>query len=98
MEATRGEVEALVVALARRAMGERARAVEALMAEVIERCRAAVGTLWPEGAGTEQGGRDAGGDGPVVGEGGIEDGVGERRAGQQMRPVVSDLKRLSLLG
>ncbi len=41
----RGDVEKLVYALARRSMSERARAIEALMAEVVESCRAAVAEI-----------------------------------------------------
>ncbi|KAM0325355.1 hypothetical protein ACHAQA_007340 [Verticillium albo-atrum] len=46
VEAVGAEVAALVFALVRRDMGERARAVEALMGEVVEGCRVAVGEVF----------------------------------------------------
>jgi elongator complex protein 1 len=45
--AAKEEVERMVVALVRRGMAERARAVEGLMVEVLDGCRQAVETLWP---------------------------------------------------
>jgi elongator complex protein 1 len=48
VDATKDELERLVVALFRRGMAERAQAVEGLMAEVLDACQAAVVKLWPE--------------------------------------------------
>ncbi|EAQ83991.1 hypothetical protein CHGG_10395 [Chaetomium globosum CBS 148.51] len=65
VEAATAEVERLVWGLARRGMAERARAVEELMAGVLEACRKAVGEVWPADD-------TVGGGGGGVGEGGVE--------------------------
>ncbi|KAG7142105.1 Elongator complex protein 1 like [Verticillium longisporum] len=46
IESVKAEVTALVFALVRRDMGERARAIEALMGEVVEGCRVAVAEVF----------------------------------------------------
>lgn len=46
VESSKGEVERLVVGLMRRGMAERARAMEALMVEIVEACRSAVAEVY----------------------------------------------------
>ncbi len=89
------EVGRLVEGLMRRGMRERARAVEAAMAEVVGMCAACVGEVFlAEGntAGEEgEGQRPSGGDGVVWDS---LEGVGTVRTA----PVVKEFARLSLLG
>lgn len=105
VDAAKGEVERLVFGLMRRSMAERARAVEALMDEVVEACRAAVREVFgvPEEA--------LGAEGQLVGE---PTSVEEEyrpsgpdavlRAsmdavnGRQVAPVITAFSKLSLLG
>ena len=92
---TRAEVERLVFALVRRGMAERARALEALMADVVDECRTAAAELWPAGddgrgaaAGTNAADEVGGAEGPSE---------GDPRAVQEA-PVIHEFARLSLLG
>ncbi len=89
------EVGRLVEGLMRRGMRERARAVEAAMAELVGMCAACVGEVFlAEGnaAGAEgEGQRPSGGDGVVWDS---LEGVGTVRTA----PVVKEFARLSLLG
>jgi elongator complex protein 1 len=97
VDATRDEVERLVVALMRRGMAERARAVEALMAEVLDGCKAAVAELWPAPSRNRQQSEDE----PVPGShnsNGVEAKQHEETRDARPPPVVSDFARLSLLG
>jgi elongator complex protein 1 len=101
VEGTKAEIERLVFGLVRRGMAERARAVEALVAEVVEGCRVAVGQVWPP----------APSEAPAAGED-EHDGAGYRAAGgagvflesleaktvKQEPPVIAGFARLSLLG
>ncbi|KAH6622813.1 IKI3 family-domain-containing protein [Chaetomium tenue] len=110
VEAATAEVERLVWGLARRGMAERARAVEELMAGVVEACRRAVGEVWPVddttaggGGGVGEGGveptRDPAAEGyrPGGGDGVLFDSLEAMRA-RQTPPVVGAFERLSLLG
>lgn len=94
MEGSRAEVERLVFALVRRGMQERARAVEALAAEVGEGCRVAIEKVFPvekietaEGQEYRPTGADA-----VVHE------MVESQGKKQEPPVISEFKKLTLLG
>ena len=94
VEGSRAEVERLVFALVRRGMQERARAVEALAAEVGEGCRVAIGKVFPvekaevpEGEEYRPRGADA-----VVHE------MVESQGKKQEPPVISEFKKLTLLG
>ncbi|PVH84364.1 elongator complex protein-like protein 1 [Cadophora sp. DSE1049] len=97
VESVRGEVGRLVTGLVRRAMWERARAVEAALAEVVGMCKACV----PEVFGTpeqpaelvadENGYRPIGGD-AVLQE--SIDAAGKRKE----PPVIAAFEKLSLLG
>jgi len=100
VESTREEIERLVFGLVRRGMAERARAVEALVAEVVEGCRLAVEQVWPTapkevGAGDEEeegnGYRAAGGAGVFL------ESL-EARNVKQEPPVIAAFAKLSLLG
>jgi elongator complex protein 1 len=105
--AARAEVERLVFALVGRDMAERARAVEELMAQVLEGCRVAVAEVWPaplagEGAAggeEEEATRDPAAEGyrPGGGDGVLFDSLEAMRA-RQTPPVVGRFERLSLLG
>ena len=94
VEGSRAEVERLVFALVRRGMQERARAVEALAAEVGEGCKVAIEKVFPveklevaEGQEYRPTGADA-----VVYE------MMESQGKKQEPPVISEFKKLTLLG
>lgn len=97
----RAEVERLVFALVRRGMAERARAVEALMADVVAFCRLTVEEVFPgssggkataeEGEAGEAAWRATGGD-AVLQE------FAESRGKPSEPPVVAEMKKLALLG
>jgi len=61
VEGNKGETERLVFGLVRRGMMERARTVEALMAEVVEACSVAVKQVFPAAASASTAGGGAGG-------------------------------------
>ncbi|SPQ27367.1 09da9fb3-19e6-4348-805c-5fd7668165e4 [Thermothielavioides terrestris] len=67
--AARAEVDRLVWALVRRGMHERARALEALMDQVVEACRLAVGVVWPQ---KEEGQEEGEGEAKAEGRRGVE--------------------------
>ncbi|SPO03399.1 related to killer toxin insensitive protein 3 [Cephalotrichum gorgonifer] len=100
VEGSKGEAERLVFALVRRGMQERARAVEGLLAEVVEACRAAIVLVFPvekkeeggagEGEGEEEF-RPTGAD-AVVHE------LMQNKGLKQEPPVITDMKKLALLG
>ncbi|EMR68806.1 putative elongator complex protein [Eutypa lata UCREL1] len=104
------EVQRLAFGLVRRGMFERARAVEALAAEVVDACRVAVAEVFGGGGESTSVSSSAGGGGG--GEAGEEqqrgwtpkgaDGVlheaMEAKWRTQEAPVVKGLERLSLLG
>ncbi|KAL8366022.1 hypothetical protein RB595_004687 [Gaeumannomyces hyphopodioides] len=94
-------VAALVAALFRRGMQEQARAVEALLAEVLEGCRVAAAQVWPPPV--VGGGQPAGLQAPVTtapatGAEGVMEASLEAMATRQEPPVMPDIKKLSLLG
>ncbi|KAL6852908.1 putative elongator complex protein 1 [Amphichorda felina] len=99
--ATKAEVERLVFALVRRGMAERARAAEALMADVVAACERAVEEVFPQGLQQQQADAE-----PLGQEGDWKARGGEavfqefvERKGQAMEaPVVTGLKKLALLG
>ncbi|KAK6084118.1 elongator complex protein (IKI3 family protein) [Seiridium cupressi] len=104
VEATKAEIERLVFGLVRRSMFERARTVEALMLEVLEGCKKAVGEVFPpaeedkkaeEGADAE---RAEGEDWRPLGADAVLAGNLEQRWRTQSPPVVTGMERLSLLG
>lgn len=106
VENTREEIERLVFGLVRRGMAERARAVEGLVAEVVEGCRGAVGQVWPHqdaagGQGKEEEGHgEMGGENdyrPVGGEAVFHESM-EAKNVRQEPPVVAGFAKLSLLG
>ncbi|KAF7533222.1 hypothetical protein G7054_g7259 [Neopestalotiopsis clavispora] len=81
VEATKAEIERLVFGLVRRGMFERARTVEALMLEVLEGCKKAIGEVFPQAAAQQ-----------VVGEeaGEAAEGVAPTAAGEEWRPTGGD--------
>jgi elongator complex protein 1 len=109
VDGSRSEVERLVFALVRRGMFERARTIEALMAEVVDGCRKAVGEVFDaaekeEGGKKEQQGQGREGLGGGEGEAWKPIGADAVLAGnleakwRTQAPVVSTFERLSLLG
>jgi elongator complex protein 1 len=106
VQAAKDEVERLVFGLVRRAMFERARAVEALMAEVLDACRKAAHEVWgplqqakggeeAEEGETEQ---SAGGQWKYTGGDAVLADSLEAAWRKQEPPAVKDMERLSLLG
>lgn len=107
VEGSKGEAERLVFGLMRRGMAERARAVEALMDEVVTACRAAVVEVFGEPEDQQQGQQQ-----------GQEDELGATGAeeyrptgpdavlhasldavnGRQLAPVITAFSKLTLLG
>lgn len=85
-------VAALVAALFRRAMQEQARAVEALLAEVLEGCRVAAAQVWPADPPAPAAAAAA------TGAEAVMEASLEARAARQEPPVSPDIKKLSLLG
>ncbi|KAH8677385.1 IKI3 family protein [Xylariales sp. PMI_506] len=79
VNSTKAEMERLVFGLVRRGMFERARTVEALMAEVLEGCRKAISEVFVAAA-KEQG----------SGEGAATDGEGAGHQGEEWRPMGAD--------
>ena len=108
--ATKAEVERLVFALARRGMAERARAAEALMADVVAACERAVEELYPQARLLKQAqGGEAGDQAPAEeqqqqqdwkatgGEAVFQDFI-QGRAQKAEPPLVTSMKKLTLLG
>ncbi|KAL2759381.1 hypothetical protein ACRALDRAFT_2023588 [Sodiomyces alcalophilus JCM 7366] len=111
VNAVRSEVAALVFALVRRDMAERARAVETLMDEVAVGCKTAVAEVFGSPEGTEQqqgeapneglaGGADIGGELGYTATGGaaVLNEYLEERNRRQEAPLVPAFEKLSLLG
>ncbi|KIH95256.1 elongator complex protein 1 [Sporothrix brasiliensis 5110] len=100
VERARPEVERLVVGLTRRDMAERARAIEALMAELIEACQAAIREVWQQPAFV--GGQTA----PAMATLSVENANGQSQdnggdaapANNNTTPWIAGFERLSLLG
>ncbi|XXG97029.1 Phosphorelay intermediate protein [Hypoxylon texense] len=105
VEATRPDVQRLVFALARRAMHERARALEGLAAEVVEACGVAIREVFAgagDRKGTEEGESKGQGQGqedwrPMGADAVLAENL-EAAWRKQEPPVISGLERLSLLG
>jgi elongator complex protein 1 len=105
VETTRPELDRLVAGLVRRGMLDRARAVEALAAEIVEACLKAVKELFPgKGDNNATGAREAGGGAeseegyrPVGGEAVLAETL-EAAWRKQEPPVTAAFERLSLLG
>ncbi|RYP65825.1 hypothetical protein DL769_006197 [Monosporascus sp. CRB-8-3] len=110
VEAAKPEIARLAFSLARRAMLERARGVEALAAEVVDACRAAVAEVFPgngngwdkertRGEGEGRGGEgDAGEDWVPKGGEAVLFETMEAKWRTQEPPLVTGFERLSLLG
>lgn len=99
--ATGAEVERLVFALVRRGMAERARAAEALMADVVEACERAVAEVFAPARGEEQdggGGEDDGAWRATTGGDAVLQDWMEARNKRLEPPVMTGFKRLALLG
>lgn len=107
VEGSKGEAERLVFGLMRRGMAERARAVEALMGEVVTACRAAVVEVFGEPE-EEQGQQQQGQDDELGATGAEEyrpsgpDAVLRASLdavnGRQVAPVITAFSKLTLLG
>ncbi|KAI3394287.1 hypothetical protein diail_2934 [Diaporthe ilicicola] len=105
VEGSKGEAERLVFGLMRRGMAERARAVEALMDEVVSACRAAVSGVFgePEGQQQEQVQEDAPGvmgaeQYRPTGADAVLHASVEAVNGRQLAPVITAFSKLTLLG
>ncbi|KAL6889877.1 IKI3 family domain-containing protein [Trichoderma longibrachiatum] len=109
VEASKAEVERLVFALVRRGMAERARAAEALMADVVEACEGAVREVFAvsseqqqqEGQQQQTARADEGVHAWKAsgGEGVFQEWMQEQLQGRKMEPpVISGMKKLVLLG
>lgn len=100
VEGTREEIERLVFGLVRRGMAERARAVEALVSEVVEGCRLAIEQVWPPAVKEAVAGDEGEGESGYRATGGA--GVFleslEAKTVKQEPPVITGFARLSLLG
>ncbi|CAK7567731.1 MAG: Putative elongator complex protein 1 [Sporothrix epigloea] len=100
VERTRPEVQRLVVGLIRRDMAERARAIETLMAELIEACQVAIREVWQQGdvSGGTQGAPEMEGPIPETGIGVAAQENGEAPQNVTNAPTIAAFERLSLLG
>lgn len=101
VERARPEVSRLVVGLTRRNMAERARAIEGLMAELVESCQAAISEVWQPGQpGTRPQASSAGA--AVETGNGTQDSANQESGELSSRgvgaPVIVAFERLSLLG
>ncbi|KAI0852097.1 IkappaB kinase complex, IKAP component [Daldinia vernicosa] len=101
VEGAKPDAERLVFALVRRGMHERARALEALAAEVAEACRVAVKEVFA-GAGNKPAGEEGKGDEdeewrPMGADAVLYENL-EAKWKKQEPPVITALERLSLLG
>lgn len=94
--ATTPDVERLVFALVRRNMPERARAAEALMAEVSEACNAAVTEVFGAPENKDETGQEA--EWKVTGGEAVWQEFVLGRGKKLEAPVVTELKKLTLLG
>ncbi|EOO00048.1 putative elongator complex protein [Phaeoacremonium minimum UCRPA7] len=99
VEETKGEVEKLVFGLMRRGMAERARAIEALMDEIVEACRVAIKEVF--GNGEEEKPQAQEGEDPIYHPSGADAVFQESLEASRVKqapPVITAFKRLSLLG
>lgn len=102
VNATSPDVERLVFALVRRGMPERARAAEGLMADVSEACARAVKEVFAGGEKETQTQQQPGHEGEVTwkatgGDAVLQDFV-LAQSKKQEPPVITNLKKLTLLG
>ncbi|KAI0542126.1 IKI3 family-domain-containing protein [Xylaria digitata] len=105
VETTRPDIDRLVVALVRRAMIGRARAIETLAAEVVDACQKAVKDVFPgskEEKDKDKDAREQGGEGegewrPVGADAVLAETL-EAAWRKQEPPVIAAFERLSLLG
>lgn len=104
VEGSKGEAERLVFGLMRRGMAERARAVEALMDEIVGACRAAVGEVFGEpGEQQQQVQEDAPGvmgaeEYRLTGADAVLHASLDAVNGRQLAPVITAVSKLTLLG
>lgn len=90
--ATKSEVERLIFALVRRGMAERARAAEALMADLVAACERCVEDVFPKKVQSEEDEWRATG-----GEGVLQE-FAEEQGKMTVPPIVTGMKKLALLG
>ncbi|KAH7125271.1 elongator complex protein 1 [Dendryphion nanum] len=103
---TNDELERLISTLVARGMRERAAAVDTAVADVVGRCKEAVGELWEAAEEKRSGGEDVNGTGGGGGEDEMRPQGGdatlwasmEEISKKRVAPVIKGLERLSLLG
>ncbi|OAA67232.1 IKI3 family protein [Niveomyces insectorum RCEF 264] len=95
VERARPEVHRLVAGLARRNMAERARAIEGLMAELIEACQAAIDEVWQPDTVAGPVGMPSG---AVASVNDNQEVSGMEQVPAEAPPVIAAFERLSLLG
>jgi elongator complex protein 1 len=98
VEGAKGEVERLVFALVRRGMQERARAVEALMAEVVAACKVAIEKVFPQEEKQEASEQQEEGVFRPTGADAVLHDLLESQGKKQEPPVITEVRRLTLLG
>lgn len=97
VEGAKGEVERLVFALVRRSMQERARALEALMADVVAACKVAIERVFPAEEKPEAEQAEEGMFKPTGADAVLHDLL-ESQGKKQVPPVITGIERLTLLG
>ncbi|CZS90540.1 related to killer toxin insensitive protein 3 [Rhynchosporium agropyri] len=97
VESVRGEVGRLVTGLVRRAMWERARAVEAALAEVVGMCKACVPEVFATGEEPTVLVADENGYRPIGGDAVFQESM-EAAGKPKKPPVMAAFEKLSLLG
>ncbi|KAI2642090.1 elongator complex protein [Xylaria nigripes] len=104
VETTRPDIDRLVAGLVRRGMVDRARAIETLLAEVVEACRKATKEVFPGGkgeentnAGASEGG-EQGEEWKPVGADAVLAETLQAAWRNQAPPVIAAFEKLSLLG
>ncbi|KAL5324383.1 hypothetical protein ACEPPN_008928 [Leptodophora sp. 'Broadleaf-Isolate-01'] len=97
VESVRGEVGRLVTGLVRRAMWERARAVEAALAEVVGMCKACVPEVFGTGEQPAEIVADENGYRPIGGDAVLQESI-EAAGKRKDPPVIAAFEKLSLLG
>lgn len=102
IEATKPDVERLVFALVRRGMAERARAAQALMADVVDACETAIAAVFPSdqavNAAKEAPEEEAGDVWRATGGDAVLQEWAEGRGKKSEPPVLTKMKKLTLLG
>lgn len=97
VEGAKGEVERLVFALVRRSMQERARALEALIADVVAACKVAIERVFPPEEKPEAEQAEEGMFKPTGADAVLHDLL-ESQGKKQVPPVITGIERLTLLG